>query len=66
MIKDILEEYNVEEKEVFDFLENLRESGVTNMFGASPYLSEQFGFDIREAKKVLVYWFNNYDKYKEA
>ena len=32
----IIEEY----KEEFIYLENLRRSGITNMYGASPYLAE--------------------------
>ena len=37
--------------EVFEYLDALRESGVTNMFGATPYLMEEFGFDKREASQ---------------
>lgn len=40
----------------FIFLNRLRESGVTNMFGASPYLSESFDLNRREAGKVLMEW----------
>lgn len=29
-------------QEYFDFLEKLRDSGVTNMYGATPYLQKQF------------------------
>ena len=28
--------------EVFEFLEELRQSGVTNMFGALPYMKKEF------------------------
>lgn len=34
----------------FDFLDDLRESGVTNMFGATPYLIEEFGVDRSTAR----------------
>ena len=40
----------------FIYLNRLRESGATNMFGAAPYLEFEFGFDRREAKKVLMEW----------
>lgn len=40
----------------FIFLNRLRESGRTNMFGASPYLSESFDLNRREASKVLMEW----------
>ena len=47
-------------KEYFSFLEVLRESGVTNMFGAAPYLEQAFGLNRREARKVLSEWMNSY------
>ena len=40
----------------FVFLNNLRESGVTNMFGAAPYLQEEFDLSRQEAKEVLLEW----------
>lgn len=43
-------------KEYFEFLETLRKSGVTNMFGAAPYLQREFGLDRHEAKDVLMAW----------
>lgn len=49
------------------FLENLRRSGRTNMFGAALYLEAAFGLDRQEARKVLTEWMSNYnpDDYKE-
>ena len=38
----------------FDYLDQLRESGITNMFGASPYLQEAFDLDRYEAKDILL------------
>lgn len=43
-------------REEFEYLNRLRESGDTNMFGASPYLEAEFGLDRREARKVLGEW----------
>jgi predicted KAP-like P-loop ATPase len=40
----------------FEFLNRLRESGETNMYGASPYLREEFGFRKHEASKILMEW----------
>lgn len=60
-----------EEKETkwkyWNFLERLRRSGVTNMFGAAPYLMEEFGLSKSEAKDVLKNWMGNYnpDDYKD-
>ena len=49
------------------YLENLRRSGVCNMFGATPYIEEEFGVDKEEARTILMDWMNNYnpDDYKE-
>lgn len=49
------------------FLEDLRRSGATNMFGAAPYLESAFGLDRQEAREVLTDWMRNYnpDDYKE-
>jgi hypothetical protein len=44
----------------FSFLNVLRDSGVTNMFGASPYLQSEFGLNRSEAKKVLAAWMNSF------
>jgi len=47
-------------EEYFQYLDVLRESGVTNMFGAGPYLQQAFDLDRREARKVLSEWMNQY------
>jgi hypothetical protein len=43
-------------KEYFDYLDELRDSGDTNMFGARPYLQQMFGLDKHEAGKILSQW----------
>ncbi len=48
------------EKEHKEYLDELRESGVTNMFGAGIYLQEEFGLDRREAREVLAEWMNTF------
>ena len=35
------------------FLEELRQSGITNMFGAHPYLMAEFDLEEKEAIKIL-------------
>ena len=57
----IKEEWN----EYYVYLENLRQSGVTNMFGAGPYLQKAYGLNPREALKVLGSWMNNYNELLE-
>ena len=49
------------EKEVMNFLNLLRESGVTNMFGAGPYVEEEFDIDQREARRILSLWMHNFN-----
>ena len=45
------------QREYFIFLDVLRDSGVTNMLGATPYLLEQFKeLDKPAARKVLSEW----------
>lgn len=55
-------------KEHFIYLDELRESGVTNMFGARPYLRGQFlELTEKEAAEVLVYWMKTFgDRHKEG
>tara|TARA_R110000787_G_scaffold208786_1_gene318762 strand:+ start:2431 stop:2631 length:201 start_codon:yes stop_codon:yes gene_type:complete len=56
---------NWEWKEYFIYLDALRESGVTNMFGAVPYLQEGFPDDDltnRQWGDVMMNWMENYDE----
>ena len=54
-------------KKTWLYLEWLRRSGQTNMYGAVPYLMEEFWLNEEEAKKILVNWMENYnpDDYTE-
>lgn len=43
--------------EHLEYLDALRESGVTNMFGAAPFLQEAFDrLSRRDAREILSYW----------
>ena len=42
------------------FLDNLRDSGVTNMLGATPYLIEEFNLETKEARAVLFKWMDTF------
>lgn len=44
------------------YLENLRKSGVVNMYGAAPYLQKTFDLTEKEAREILADWMNNYNK----
>lgn len=58
----MIEEY----KKYYIFLEQLRKSGVTNMFGAEPYLVEAFPeLTLADAFEVLCNWMQYYDEIKE-
>ncbi len=55
--------------EMLAYLDRLRESGVTNMFGAAPYLESSFkqlrkkkgdGFYNERARAVLLYWMHTF------
>ena len=50
------------EDTMFTYLEGLRQSGVTNMFGAGPYLEREFGLNRNEAKEVLLNWIKSYER----
>jgi hypothetical protein len=50
-----------EEKEVFKYLNRLRASGKTNMFGARPYIQKKFGFEDKKAKELLLTWMKVFD-----
>jgi len=44
------------------YLDGLRESGVTNMFGAGPYLIQEFGVSRSESHKILSYWMETFSE----
>lgn len=47
-------------EDYFSYLDDLRDSGVTNMFGASPYLQSEFGLDRGEARDILRQWMDSF------
>ena len=53
--------------EYWIYLENLRRSGATNMYGAAPYLVDEFDLDEEDASRILIDWMKNYnrDDYEE-
>jgi len=47
--------------EHLEYLDDLRDSGITNMFGARPYLLNAFpNLSDDEAGKAVVYWMNSF------
>tara|TARA_R100001480_G_scaffold40648_1_gene53345 strand:- start:2589 stop:3854 length:1266 start_codon:yes stop_codon:yes gene_type:complete len=49
-------------KDMHTFLNDLRDSGVTNMFGAAPYLQKEFGIDQKSAREVLANWMQSFSE----
>ncbi len=52
----------VSQEEVNDFLDGLRESGVTSMYGAAPYIQEEFGLDQPTARRMLMVWMQTFSQ----
>lgn len=45
-----------------DYLIALRDSGVTNMLGAGPYLEDRFDLTRKEAIAILVEWIESFNE----
>lgn len=59
MFHNVMQNSDTQLEEYFEYLDQLRESGVTNMFGAVPYLQAEFSelsFDWVRASQVLQLW----------
>jgi hypothetical protein len=52
----------IDKEKVFEFLDKLRESGATNMFGASPYIEKAFNIGDKEARSLLVEWMETFSQ----
>ena len=46
--------------EHLDYLDNLRDSGATNMFGARPFIQSTFALDKNEAGEIVKYWMDTF------
>jgi hypothetical protein len=47
--------------DAFEYLDDLRESGITNMYGARPYVARHMGYDGDTAGSVLSAWMETFD-----
>jgi hypothetical protein len=43
------------------YLDGLRESGATNMFGAGAYVEQVFGVSRREASEIVIQWMEEFE-----
>ncbi len=51
----------MDKEKYFSFLDVLRESGVTNMYGATPYLTDAFPeLSSDKARKILAKWMETF------
>lgn len=48
--------------EYLQYLDRLRESGVTNMYGAGPYLVREFGVTRGDSHVILGYWMKTFSE----
>ena len=51
-----------DQDEVFHFLDDLRESGDTNMFGAGPYVETEFNISRQTARDLVTEWMKTFDE----
>ena len=56
------EEFNQNKNEVFLYLEQLRESGKTNMFGAASFIQADFKCNQNMSRRYLSAWMKSYQK----
>jgi hypothetical protein len=53
-------------EEHFEYLDNLRESGRTNMFGAALYLTDEMDVPKLNARKFLAHWMETFQERVES
>jgi uncharacterized protein YciI len=49
-------------EEHLEYLDALRELGLANMFGAGPYLQDEFGLDRATATEIMTYWMKTFSE----
>jgi hypothetical protein len=54
-----LDDVLLRQKHYFEYLNKLRDSGETNMWGAPEYLVKSFGLEKFEAKKIVSTWMDS-------
>ena len=48
-----------------EYLNDLRQSGICNMFGSAPWLADEFDLDIKEARKIVHAWMDSFKEGEE-
>lgn len=49
-------------EEYLEYLDKLRESGVTNMYGAGSFIERAFDIPLKDAHKILTYWMHTFSE----
>ena len=44
------------------YLDKLRLSGTTNMFGSGRYIAKAFGLKSRDAQTIVAYWMESFNE----
>ena len=50
-----------DKQQYFNYLDVLRETGVTNMFGAPMYLVDEFGLSRQDARQITSEWMKTFN-----
>ena len=53
---------SIVEDEHLEYLNDLRESGTTNMYGAAPYVVGRFQVSRTEARIIVQYWMESFEE----
>jgi hypothetical protein len=48
--------------EIFEYLDNLRESGICNMYESGKFVREEFGLDRYEARDIVIEWMQTFSQ----
>lgn len=57
-----MERPKIVEGDYLEYLDELKDSGDVNMFGAATYLAADFNLSRNEAREIVKYWMNTYGK----
>ena len=57
-------EYGEIQKETFTYLDELKDSGVVNMFGATYHIINRFGYTREQSKQLLAEWMGSHSSRK--
>lgn len=55
-----MEEHKTESASYKQFLDDLRDSGEINMFGAPAVLQEEFGVSREQARQIVMAWMEDF------